>query len=98
MKKTAAAGSVLATAALGVLGTMGAAHAADGDSATVSPPNVSPNQSTVSSNHARTSAVSNESAALPNTGGPNEMLLGGAVALLLAGGATVVVARRRQTD
>lgn len=35
--------------------------------------------------------------ALPNTGGPNGMLIGGALALILAGGGTLLVARRRRT-
>jgi LPXTG-motif cell wall-anchored protein len=75
------------------------------ESPTVYPPtetpsnDVSPPQDTsVNSNDVQSNDVSDESAALPNTGGPDGLLLGGAVALLVAGGAAVVVARRRQTD
>ena len=43
------------------------------------------------------SVESSESGILPNTGGPEGVLLIGGVALLAVGGAAVVVARRRQT-
>jgi LPXTG-motif cell wall-anchored protein len=102
MKKIAATGSVLAAVALSVFGAMGAAQAADGDSSTtdVSPPQLTPNDTTVQSEDVSDNSADAPSSAatLPNTGGPNELLLGGAVALALAGGTTMVVARRRQTS
>jgi LPXTG-motif cell wall-anchored protein len=102
MKKIAAAGSVLAVVSLSVLGSVGAAQATDdGDSSSVSPPSVSPPTSTVQSENVSDNNASSPTTAattLPNTGGPNEVLLGGAVALVMAGGASVLVSRRRQTN
>ncbi len=46
---------------------------------------------------AKASVKSAETGILPNTGGPDGVLLIGGVALLAVGGAAVVVARRRQT-
>ena len=43
------------------------------------------------------SVQSSQSGILPNTGGPDGVLLIGGVALLVVGGGAVVVARRRQT-
>ena len=45
---------------------------------------------------AKASVKSAETGILPNTGGPDGVLLIGGVALLAVGGAAVVVARRRQ--
>jgi LPXTG-motif cell wall-anchored protein len=100
MNKTTAAGSVLAGVVLASVSTMGAAQAVDSlpggstqNQTVVSPPK----STTVQSNDVSDNQVAAESESLPNTGGPNAMLLGGALALVAAGGATVIVARRRQT-
>ena len=51
---------------------------------------------TTSSRRRNASVEASESGILPNTGGPEGVLLIGGVALLAVGGAAVVVARRRQ--
>jgi LPXTG-motif cell wall-anchored protein len=51
----------------------------------------------VSDNNVSDNQVAAASGSLPNTGGPDALLLGGAAALLAAGGATILVSRRRQT-
>jgi LPXTG-motif cell wall-anchored protein len=74
--------------------TMGAAQAQD----STTPPSVqAPKSTTVQSKNVSDNQVEAAQASLPNTGGPNAVLLGGALALVAAGGATVVVTRRRQT-
>ena len=52
-------------------------------------------QTTIEGNVLTASQEQSALAALPNTGGPNALLLPGAVALIVLGAATVFVARRR---
>lgn len=64
--------------------------ASQGANCEVSPPSVvSDNSDTTPSGNLASNGT------LPNTGGPNAVLLYGAIALIVVGGATVLVVRRR---
>jgi len=56
-----------------------------------------PKSTEVTATPTSASVESPKAGILPNTGGPEGILLIGGVALLLVGGGAVVVARRRQT-
>jgi LPXTG-motif cell wall-anchored protein len=93
MKKLLAGGSVVFAAAVMSIGFAGAANAGDYVSPPTAPPTPVTPQTVVSAPEVGTSTPST----LPNTGGPDGIVLGGGAALLVAGGAAIVVARRRQT-
>ena len=56
-----------------------------------------PKSTEVTATPAKASVKAAETGILPNTGGPEGVLLIGGVALLAVGGTAVIVARRRQT-
>jgi LPXTG-motif cell wall-anchored protein len=67
----------------------------------VTPPkaeNARVSPASVSVKSAHTSVESEQTGILPNTGGPEGLLLIGGLALVAVGGTAVVVARRRQIN
>lgn len=94
MNKTAAGLAVPFVGALLSVGFASSASADYGDNG-VPPTSVSPPSVTSVSTPAQPSAPTS-SAALPNTGGPNELLLAGALGLIAVGGTSVAVSRRRR--
>jgi LPXTG-motif cell wall-anchored protein len=102
MKKILAGLFVTMVAALSALGFAPSAQAVDcpGYDTQVCGENIEttpPKPSNVEVSPANASVENSQSGILPNTGGPEGVLLIGGAALLAVGGAAVVVARRRQT-
>jgi LPXTG-motif cell wall-anchored protein len=89
MKKLLAGTGVAAVAALATWGTAAPAQAYSNDT---------PDGDTAPSSDVLGSAPSNGSGVLPQTGGPDTLLLVGGAALLAVGGVALVGARRRAND
>ena len=92
MKKLLAGTGVAAVAAMATWGSAAPAQAYSNDTPDS---DTTPSSAVLGSN---ASAASNGSGVLPQTGGPDTLLLVGGAALLAVGGAALVGARRRAND